>query len=135
MSEIDALLFANEAFYRAFADRDAEAMDAIWGQREPILCAHPGWDLLTGREAVMRSWAAIVANPNSPDISCHAAVAYANGETGVVVCYESLEGQFLLATNLFVREGSIWKIVHHHSGPTQGRPPAEEPQAEPGSMN
>ena len=135
MSEIDALLFANEAFYRAFADRDAEAMDAIWGQREPIVCAHPGWDVLTGREAVMRSWTAIIANPNSPDISCHAAVAYANGETGVVVCYESLEGQFLLATNLFVREGSIWKMVHHHSGPTQGRPPSEEPRGEPGSMN
>ena len=32
MSDIDALLFANEAFYRAFADRDADAMD------ERVIC-------------------------------------------------------------------------------------------------
>ena len=135
MSDIDTLLFANEAFYRAFADRDAEAMEAMWAEREPIVCMHPGWDVLIGREAVMRSWAAIVANPNSPDIACHAAIAYANGDMGVVACYEELEGQFLLATNLFVREGSIWKICHHHSGPTQGRPPADEPQGEPETLN
>ncbi len=135
MSEIDALLFANEAFYRAFADRDAAAMDAVWAHREPIVCIHPGWDVLTGREAVVRSWQAIIANPNSPDISCHAAVAFTGGEIGVVVCYEALDGQYLIATNLFVREGSIWKIIHHQSGPTQGRPPVEEPKAGPGAWN
>ena len=135
MSDIDALLFANEAFYRAFADRDAQAMDAVWGEREPIVCMHPGWDLLTGREAVMRSWAAIIANPRSPDIGCHAAVAHAKGDLGVVICYEELEDQFLLATNMFLRDGRLWKMIHHQSGPTQGRPPPEEDAPEPERWN
>ena len=31
--ERDAVLFSNEAFYRAFADRDFAAMDALWSRR------------------------------------------------------------------------------------------------------
>ena len=134
MAEIDALLFANEAFYRAFADRDGAAMDEVWGHREPIACIHPGWDLLTGREAVMRSWAAIIANPDSPAITCRAALARVEGGVGAVVCYEELDGQFLLATNVFVRDGRLWKMVHHQSGPTRGRPPEEDPP-DPGRWN
>ena len=126
MSDVDALLFANEAFYRAFADRDRDAMDAIWGDREPIVCIHPGWDLLSGRDEVMQSWAAIMGNPNSPDIGCHATVAHSKGDVGVVICYEELDGQFLLATNMFVRDGRLWKLIHHQSGPTEGRPPPPE---------
>ena len=135
MSDIDVLLFANEAFYRAFADRDADAMEAIWAEREPIVCLHPGWDLLTGREAVLQSWAAIINNPNSPDITCHAAVAHTEGDIGVVVCYEELGGQFLLATNIFIHEGSLWKMIHHHSGPTQGRPVIEASARDLDSLN
>jgi len=41
--DIQAALFANEAFYRAFADRDIDAMDALWARGEPVLCIHPGW--------------------------------------------------------------------------------------------
>jgi ketosteroid isomerase-like protein len=135
VSEIDALLFANEAFYRAFADRDVKAMEAAWSEREPIVCIHPGWDVLTGREAVLQSWAAIIANPNSPDIKCHDAVAFVQGDVGVVVCYEELEGQFLIATNLFVHEGRIWKIMHHQSGPTAGQPATEEGEEDPERIN
>ncbi len=135
MADIDALLFANEAFYRAFADRDRAAMEDAWATREPIVCIHPGWDLLTGREAVMRSWAAIIANPNSPDIRCHSAVAHVRGEVGLVVCYEELEGGFLLATNIFIRQGRLWKMIHHQSGPTRGRAPPGDAKPEPGRLN
>ena len=30
MSDTDAVLFANEAFYQAFADRDEPAMETVW---------------------------------------------------------------------------------------------------------
>ena len=135
MSVVDALLFANEAFYRAFADRDIDSMDGLWSDREPIVCIHPGWDLLTGRDEVMQSWASIIGNPNSPDISCHAAVAHYSGDLGVVVCYEEPDGQFLLATNMFIRDGRLWKMIHHQSGPTQGHPPPDEENRDPERWN
>jgi hypothetical protein len=34
-----------------------------------------------------------------------------------VVCVETLSGGRLAATNVFVREGGEWRIVHHHAGP------------------
>ena len=40
-----ALLAANEAFYRAFASRDAEAMAGLWARTVPVACIHPGWDV------------------------------------------------------------------------------------------
>ena len=34
MSDTDAVLFANEAFYRAFADRDEASMDDLWASSD-----------------------------------------------------------------------------------------------------
>ncbi len=135
MSEREALLFANEAFYRAFADRDAAAMEELWSRSAPVACIHPGWEALDGREEVMRSWAAIIANPDSPDLSFHDPHPYLHGDTGLVICYEKIEGQYLVATNAFVREGSLWKMVHHQSGPTAGIPDPEEDETGPEAIN
>src|SRR5215468_8451467 len=68
MSEREALLFANEAFYQAFADRDIAAMEAAWASDGPIACIHPGWPPLAGREAVIESWRRILANDESPQV-------------------------------------------------------------------
>ena len=48
-----ALLFANETFYRAFAERDVPLMEALWADTEPVTCLHPGWPPVEGREAVL----------------------------------------------------------------------------------
>jgi hypothetical protein len=122
MSDHQALLFVNEAFYRAFADRDFEAMEALWSDIPPVTCIHPGWGMLDGRDDVLESWSAIISNPNSPNIECRVPTAYMHGDTGIVICFEQIEDQFLIATNIFVREGKIWKIVHHQSGPTADVP-------------
>ena len=37
-----AVLAANAAFYRAFAERDVDAMDALWARSIPVACIHPG---------------------------------------------------------------------------------------------
>ena len=126
MSEREAVLFANEAFYRAFADRDIEAMYETWARGMRVACIHPGWPPVLGREAVLESWESILRNPGSPKIVCRAPQAYLRGEMGFVICYEEIEAQFLIATNVFVREGGLWRIVHHQAGPTSGAPPAED---------
>lgn len=126
MPEADAVLFANEAFYRAFAGRDMQAMEDLWSQHAPVSCIHPGWGAIFGREQVMRSWLAIIAGEGAPPITCHGPVARLYGATAAVVCFEKLGENYLLATNLFVREGAIWKMVHHQAGPTTAVPPPED---------
>jgi len=125
MSDTDAVLFANEAFYRAFADRDEEAMDDLWSTTAQVACLHPGWGPLFGRDDVMESWIAIIRNPDSPPLLYHDARAQVHGDTACVICFEEIAGNFLVATNVFVREGRVWKIVHHQAGPTSVRPEIE----------
>ena len=126
MSDIDAVLFANEAFYQAFATRDIDAMDEVWANDVPVACLHPGWQPLDGRDQVMQSWLSILANPDSPEIACHDATAHIIGDAAYVICLEEISGQYLVATNIFVHQqgphGKIWRLVHHQSGPTNARP-------------
>lgn len=126
MSEHAAVLFANEAFYLAFSSRDMEAMDAVWSREHPVTCLHPGWGALEGRDAVMKSWQSILSNPNSPAISCRTAVAHVIDSLAYVICYEVLEGGYLIATNVFVHEGSAWRMIHHQAGATSAVPEDEE---------
>ncbi len=123
MPDEEAVLAANEAFYRAFDAHDLAAMDAVWARETPVACIHPGWDTLVGREPVMRSWAAILGNPDAPRISCRAAKAFMSGQGAFVVCQEVLGGGVLTATNCFVREADGWRMVHHHASPLQGPAP------------
>ena len=119
------MLFVNEAFYRAFDDRDFAAMDALWARDAQIACVHPGWGPLAGRSAVLESWQALFGNPRSPTPQCRDPRAFLYGDVAFVICYEELAGNFLLATNVFVREKGEWRIVHHQSGPTSDRPRSE----------
>jgi len=110
----EALLAANDSFYRAFNQRDLEAMDMLWSQSADVTCIHPGWNLLSGREDVMESWEAIMSNPAQPRMVSGGATPQIHGEWAVVVCREFVGGMPLIATNVFVREGFDWRLVHHH---------------------
>lgn len=132
MTDVTTVLFANDAFYIAFAGGDLEAMDALWADGVPVTCVHPGWNPLMGRDEVMDSWQAILSAEGSPDIRCLNAYARIIGETAVVLCYESIGEAYLVATNVFVFEDNTWKLAHHQAGPSQepdeedddGTPPA-----------
>ncbi|MSO70211.1 MAG: DUF4440 domain-containing protein [Alphaproteobacteria bacterium] len=123
MNDEAAVLFANDSFYAAFLARDVEAMTSLWSERSAICCIHPGWNAIEGRQAVLKSWEAILRNADAPRIRCHAPHAYVLGDTAFVVCYEVLEGGVLVATNGFVRENLGWRMVHHHAGPANDLPP------------
>ena len=121
MSDIDAVLFANEVFYVSFASGDVDAMDELWSSQAPISCIHPGWESLRGREDVVESWRSIIRG-GAPAIRCREPEVFLYGNTATVLCYEEVEGDFLIATNVFVREATAWKMVHHQAGPTRGKP-------------
>jgi ketosteroid isomerase-like protein len=126
MPEREAVLFANEAFYRAFADRDFRAMMDAWAHDDPVACIHPGWPPLVGHAAVMESWRRILGNPESPKVACRHAQAFVVGDAAWVVCFEQLADQTLVASNMFRRDGSRWRMVHHQAGPCAPLAPGTE---------
>src|SRR5690242_2652824 len=87
MSEREAILFANTAFYAAFSTRDYAAMEALWAH-EDVGCIHPGWPPLKGRKAVMASWKNILGNEASPHATARDAVVLYEGATAIVLCLE-----------------------------------------------
>jgi hypothetical protein len=56
----EAVLEANEAFYRAFNQKDPDAMDAAWAAGHEVACIHPGWNALLGRDNVISRFLKIV---------------------------------------------------------------------------
>ncbi len=132
-ADVAEVLFANEAFYDAFRLRDLSAMEELWAREAEVACIHPGWPALYGREAVLKSWSEILANPDAPEIACRSPRAFVGGDAAFVICYELLGRNVLVASNLFVREGGAWRMTHHHAGPCNvdpaqlGEPPPAPP--------
>ena len=122
MSEQNAVLFANAAFYAAFAGRDFDAMEKVWAKDKSISCTHPGWQPLVGRPEVLGSWKSILTGGNAPRIGSRAERAIIYGDMAIVTCIEQIsddkgDSEYLTATNVFTRSGSIWLMVHHQAGP------------------
>jgi len=115
---------ANRAFYQAFAARDFVAMEKIWAQKSPVACIHPGWPAIFKRENVLASWKGILGNAQQSTVACSDERVLIHGETAIVICTETVAGNALVATNVFVREDGDWRMIHHQAGPR----PADEPQ-------
>lgn len=122
LSDEDAALKANEAFYAAFARGDFQAMESLWARENPVACIHPGWPPLQERDKIMQSWQGILANPPRPPIVAVQPQVQSYGNTALVVCWESIGAMHLVAANLFVRERGAWKMVLHQSGQTSHAP-------------
>ncbi len=116
MSDEAAVLAANEAFYEAFEAGDIAAMTALWAQRAPVACTHPGWTVITEREKVLQSWAAILEGA-AGKVSCLEPLAHVLGDVAFVTCNEAVGNNLLAATNVFVREEGAWRLLHHHASP------------------
>ncbi len=92
-------------------------MDAVWSRKHSVVCVHPGWGAVYGRDEVMGSWHAILSNPDSPAIRCDQEAIHGLGDTYFVTCVEHIGNDRLMATNLFALEDGHWRLVHHHAGP------------------
>jgi ketosteroid isomerase-like protein len=119
-------LAANAEFYRVFNAGDFAAMQALWAAQHPVACLHPGQPLLFGRAAVLQAWRQILAQQPGFQLRGDEPRVQLLGETAIVYCYEAGEDApaHLAATNVFVREGAAWRMVHHHAGPLATPRPA-----------
>ena len=118
MSDQTAVLFANDAFYVAFMNHDIKAMGDLWAKVPTISCIHPGWNYLLGRDAVIESWNNILTNYDGPSFTIEGAKANIFQGMAVVICYEVFKMATLVATNIFVWEEGVWRIMHHQSSET-----------------
>lgn len=111
------ILEVNRAFYDAFAAGDFQTVKQTWSKSDQISVVHPGSVALHGYKAVMTSWELIFENSGPHDIRCINERVYLTDESAYVVCNEVFpEGQ-LVATNIFVIENGLWRMVHHQAGP------------------
>lgn len=119
------VLERNRAFYTAFRRRDMATMESLWAQSAKVACIHPGWQPIRGRGEVMASLRAILGQAQVPQIRCEDVSVHLVGDAAFVVCEEVLREGRLVATNIFIREGGDWRMLHHQAGPMA---PDSEPE-------
>lgn len=123
--DLDAVLAANDAFYRAFAALDRDAMAAVWLPADDVCCVHPGQGALVGFAAVQGSWERIFDGTLAMRFTQRQVHVTVHGDVAWVVLIEDIEsvhadgpGRGLVqATNLFRRVDGRWWLVHHHGSP------------------
>jgi ketosteroid isomerase-like protein len=116
MTDADAILAANAAYYRAFSTGDFAAMSRIWAD-EGVSCIHPGWPALIGRAPILDSYRSILHSANRVRIAQRDETAIVAGEEGRVLCVEIVEGAALAATNWYRRVDGAWRMIHHQASP------------------
>lgn len=125
MTEKQAVLAANQAFYRAFEKKSIEAMSAVWSNGTSSLCIHPGRQVLQGWEAIRLSWEQIFRATAYIEIDTDIISTEISGSIGCVVLIENLlqvsGGRKIkaqsVATNIFENLGGNWYLIHHHGSP------------------
>lgn len=108
-----SVLAVNRAFYRAIHDRNFDAMKKLWAEHGPVAVVHSGWPELLGREAVLRSWKALLADKSQVFADCLDAEVELQGQKAAVVCDLRGAGQVVKSINVFRRHGSGWEMIFH----------------------
>lgn len=135
MSDRDAILEANQGFYRAFESLDAEQMGKVWLRDSRIVCIHPGWRRLVGWGPIMTSWERIFENVFEMKFELAEPLVISNGSLAVVIVeesitqrgYDGISRSRVLATNVFERTEGRWWLVSHHGSPVLEAPGSGDP--------
>ena len=134
MSADDEVRSANAAFYAAFEAGDLDAMAEVWERSDRSRVTHPGWPTLAGWPKVAGSWQAIFSSTPFIQFVLTDERVLVVGDVAVVTLDENilqstgaavgggagtdeLSGARVAATNLFVRDGDRWRMIHHHGSP------------------
>lgn len=112
------------AFYEAIERADIEAMMQVWSDDEEIVCVHPGGPRLAGFAAIRDAWRRIFeATPRlrievttlsftaNPFTAVHSVVEF------VGVDDNPTQHAPVVATNVYVRGASGWRLIVHHASP------------------
>jgi ketosteroid isomerase-like protein len=110
------------AFYQAFEAKDVDAMMATWAEDEDIVCIHPGGPRLVGYEAVRIGWEQLFASETKLSFRLEEIVvietvglAMQSAIEHVTVGNDPKARGAAIATNVYLRTPSGWRIVVHHA--------------------
>jgi uncharacterized protein (TIGR02246 family) len=129
---------AENAFYEALERADIEAMMAVWSEDEEIVCVHPAGQRLAGQEQVREAWRQMFAGGPGMRVQVTQQVAV----TGMMVAVHSVHENItvtgeqrarppMVATNVYLRTPSGWRMIVHHASPAPGEPAADAAPAGP----
>jgi len=112
------------AFYQAYEAKDLEAMMAAWAEDEDIVCVHPGGPRLVGYDAVRAGWEQLFSGETKLSFRLDEIVvietvglAMQSAIEHVTVGSDPKPRGAAIATNVFLRTPSGWRVVVHHSSP------------------
>jgi len=128
----DSVEATNAAMYEAFESADVDRMARVWDEVAPeaVVCVHPGWPMLRGRDHVLRSWSAVMAGTDYIQFFLTDVQVSVHGDTAVVTCTENVLTEVtertrgagaVVATNVLVRRADGWRVQVHHGSPVLGR--------------
>ena len=112
---------AATAFYQAFEAQDIDAMMATWADDEEIVCVHPGGARLVCYDAIRTAWEQLFAGDARLKFRLEQPIAI---DTVGLAVQSAIEHVFLadgsprglaVATNVFMRTPTGWRIVCHHA--------------------
>ena len=112
------------AFYDALQKADLDALMSVWADDDDVSCVHPGGPRLIGPAAIRASYEALFAHGRidaeplhvrrheSHGIAVHSVVERVRG-----LAADKARVAYVLATNVWTRTGSGWRLVSHHASP------------------
>ena len=131
--EAEAVVEANQAFYRAFETLKIEEMEKVWAKDSEVQCGHPGWRILRGWGPVMESWKRIFENTPSMKFTLTDVKVEVREDLAWVTLYENLNSTIagqefsaaVLTTNMFQKTSQGWRMILHH-GSSVSQPPDQD---------
>ena len=122
----DEVRAVSDRFYSALdgmANGDASAMGDVWSHADDVTTMHPIGGREEGWDAVKGSWEGVASASSDGTVTRSDQVVRVVGDVAYELCTESasmtLAGDEVSvdgrATNVYRREGSEWKLVHHHA--------------------
>jgi ketosteroid isomerase-like protein len=128
-----------DAFYDAFEEGDLEKMMACWVDDDAIACVHPTREEIRGRATIRESWDQIFRADANIEIEIHHRLWIEAQAMAVHIVHEQLifngnrrqSPPPLIATNVYRREASGWRLVLHHASPPPPPPAMMRPSGPP----
>ena len=124
---IDSVSQAHQELYRALnvmLSGDAAAVVAVWSERDDVTYAGPFGGFFVGNQAVTDAFRESAALMLHGRIEVSDVQIVETADMGYTVCTEHgidhvFDGKSVSlthrATNIFRREASGWRLVHHHT--------------------
>ena len=129
---------AENAFYEALERADLDAMMAVWSEDEEIVCVHPAGRRLAGQAEVREAWRQMFAGGPNMRVRITQQVVIAgvmieahSVHENIIVAGEARPRPPMVATNVYLRTPSGWRMIVHHASPAPGQAAAEPATAAP----